>query len=77
MSEIIELDITTIDKMKVVELKSKLKSFGLSTSGLKAELNARLKMYVSDVSEVPSSETEFPNDVLVNDEMVTQYLNEV
>ena len=37
--------------MKVVELKSKLKSFGLSTSVLKAELIERLKMYVADTSE--------------------------
>ena len=66
MSEQVELSIETIDKMKVVALKAQLKSFGLSTTGLKAELVARLKMYVSDVTGKSVSDTEDlasePND---------------
>ena len=74
MSEI-DFDVGLIDKMKVVDLKGKLKAFGLSTTGLKTELIARLKMYVSDMSGSPISVGSVTDDILVSNEMVAEYIN--
>ncbi|XP_046848190.1 uncharacterized protein LOC124441768 [Xenia sp. Carnegie-2017] len=62
--ETLELTLTEIKKLKVAELKSRLSTLGLPTTGLKADLVARLASFL----EAKALEQQLRNDENSEDE---------
>ncbi|OQR67412.1 splicing factor 3B subunit 2-like [Tropilaelaps mercedesae] len=69
-------ELAAVDKLKVVELKARLSEYGQSTSGLKADLAARLKQYLLCQANLTGDESSSTKGSDATEESTSQDVSE-